>query len=149
LTGAPGDLILVSAYGGLVQTEDAATHRYRVMILDDSPVVLEAVSEALEAAGFEVTTWDNPFLAGHEIRRVKPDLVLVDHDMPGVMGAELIRILRGTTRRDLKIFLFSSYSEEKLKGFALASGASGFLCKTGNMDTLAVQVTAILEGKPW
>src|SRR5688500_15479513 len=64
----------------------------KVMMVDDSDVVLEAGRIVLEENGFDVVTLDNPLLVALAVRREQPDLVLLDVNMPALKGDAVTKI---------------------------------------------------------
>lgn len=71
----------------------------RIFLIDDDPVMLAMISEALRAAGHEVTTAANGWEALREFRPAWHELVITDVLMPYVDGKDLVRVLRRETPR--------------------------------------------------
>ncbi|MDX6578719.1 MAG: hypothetical protein QOJ47_268 [Gaiellales bacterium] len=69
-----------------------------LLAVDDDPVVLDTVRALLEPHGIRVVTLDDPLRFWNELDRLRPDVILLDVDMPGVSGIELCRVLRNETR---------------------------------------------------
>jgi len=115
-----------------------------ILLLDDSPLVLNATREALEPDGHRLTCVDDPaaFLAA--LTNEKPDLALVDVSMPSLEGDAVVWIARAHQLQGCRIILYSSKSEEELEGLVNSSGADGFICKTGDEQRLRDEVAAAL-----
>ena len=119
----------------------------RIMIVDDHPFFREGVKLYLGGIdGFELvgTAPDGEQALGL-LEEVKPDLVLMDLQMPGLDGI-------ATTRRmlqvdpELRILILTSFvSAEKLQE-ALAAGAAGYCLKDAPPSELAAAVRAVAEG---
>ena len=58
----------------------------KILVVDDDPLVRDAVAQLLERAGFRVETHDSGFGLVMAIRTHRPDLVLLDVSMPGLRG---------------------------------------------------------------
>lgn len=71
----------------------------RIFLIDDDPVMLAMLSEALRTAGHEVTTAANGWEALREFRPAWHELVITDVLMPYVDGKDLVRVLRRETPR--------------------------------------------------
>ncbi|HZV75866.1 MAG TPA: diguanylate cyclase [Conexibacter sp.] len=69
-----------------------------LLAVDDDPVVLDTVRTLLEPHGIRVVTLGDPLRFWNELDRRRPDVILLDVDMPGVSGIELCRVLRNETR---------------------------------------------------
>src|SRR6478735_5715306 len=117
-----------------------------ILVIDDNAVVLEATRATLEQAGFRVVTLDRPTGAVVTVLNERPDLVLVDVNMPNMTGDSLADVL-GRTRatRGTLVVLYSSLPANALRMKALAAGAHGFIQKTGVQTELVRQVRAFLE----
>ena len=70
--------------------ESAVRAKKRILIVDDSPLLLEAGRLALEAAGYEVSTLENPLMVAMLLRKNPVDLVLLDVNMPAVQGTQVV-----------------------------------------------------------
>lgn len=119
-----------------------------VLVIDDSEVVLELAREALEAVGLHVVTRQGPQGSVSAILRAKPDLVLLDVNMPTLTGDAIARIVsKAEARPDTIILLHSSLSVQTLRLKALSTGADGFIQKSDDMGHLSREVLAWLQGQ--
>ncbi|BCO09142.1 hypothetical protein GF1_15180 [Desulfolithobacter dissulfuricans] len=72
--------------------------KLKVLVVDNSPVVLKILSVILEQEGCEVCTADNGLLALDMVPQFKPDIIFTDLVMPKIDGAKLCRVIRSTPR---------------------------------------------------
>ena len=72
----------------------AGALRHRVLIVDDCAELIEFATRALEPRGFEVLQATNPFVAIREATAAKPDVIVLDLNMPGMDGLEVVRHLK-------------------------------------------------------
>lgn len=113
----------------------------KVVLLDDSPIVLAATKDRLEDAGIQVVTTDNPFLLGSVVRREQPDVVLLDVVMPMVQGDDVARIVRENhSVAEIPFVLYSDAPELTLARKAYECGAVGFIRKNVSDEELAREV---------
>jgi CheY-like chemotaxis protein len=102
----------------------------RILMVDDSEIILEAVGDTLRGAGFEVMTTTNPLLVASELRKNKPSLVLMDVDMPALKGPQVVEALHRSGITDAAIVLYSATSEPSgLAQMAEQCGAVGSIPK--------------------
>jgi two-component system, OmpR family, response regulator len=112
-----------------------------VLVVDDSEVVLALTKVALEKAGYRVVTRDRPSGSVAAILRDKPDIVLLDVNMPSLAGDVIAKILvRAMKNPDTLILLHSSMSIDTLRLKAVATGAHGYIQKTENATELVRRI---------
>ncbi len=121
----------------------------KLMLVDDSPLITEIVSSALEEAGYEVSTANSATEVPAVVRHVRPDIVLVDVHMPVLSGQQLVKMLRRApaTKKSL-LLLFSGDESEGLAELAKACGADGFIQKHDDVSLLAEQLAAFVPAPP-
>lgn len=103
----------------------------RILVVDDSEIVLAMAREALEEAGFEVVTAFNAMEANSYIySRRKPDLIILDVMLPMLDGDKKAKMLKeDELTREIPILLLSSKPEDELGRLVRESGADGFIRK--------------------
>ena len=116
-----------------------------VMIVDDSAVCRQSLRYVLEGRGYRVVELGSPFGFGVTLNRERPDLVLLDVDMPAISGDQLVMIAHKHKLHRCPILLHSSCDPEKLARLARQSGAAGFVLKDGNVETLLDTVARFLR----
>lgn len=120
----------------------------RVLLADDHPMVRSAVRKLLErAADIEVVgEAGDGYEALRKVESLAPDVLLLDMEMPGLLGVEVARQLqaRGTAVRILGL---SSYDDEQYVQGLLESGAAGYLTKEEAPQILIQAVRGVARGK--
>jgi two-component system KDP operon response regulator KdpE len=116
----------------------------RVLVVDDEPHLVRALVLNLTARGYQVSTADTAALALAEIRRLPPDLLLLDLGLPDRDGLEVIRDLNenGPT---LAIIVLSARSGSGDKVAALELGAIDFITKPFDMNELVARLRAVIR----
>ncbi len=117
----------------------------KILVVDDSQILLESTALALEDAGHEVRTLDNPLSVAAVVRRERPDLMLIDLNMPTLTGDMVTRIVSqyGVTKT-MKVILYSDVDESELARRTQACGATGYISKRFTGPELAKRVGQIL-----
>ena len=120
---------------------------YKVLVVDDDPLVLEMAKDALEEIDMEVHTHSAAIGTNAQLFKIKPDLLILDIDMPGLLkGDRICQIIKSQGYfRDLKILLFSSLSEPELAKLADTHGADAYLTKTGSIRDLQRKVQRLIQ----
>lgn len=119
-----------------------------VLAIDDCPVVLSTVAARLRAENVQLVTateWETGLALAIELR---PDLVLLDIELPSFSGLDLCRRLKEDPRtRDIPVIFLTAATEiaTKLHGFDL--GAVDYVTKPFNPDELRARVRAALRAK--
>jgi len=118
-----------------------SVRRPKVVVIDDSEIVLEVTKGALEGAGYEVITHDRPAGCVALILHEKPDLVLMDVQMPGLGGDTIVSVFaKAQPSGETVVLLHSSLSAEVLRTKAAAAGAHGYIQKSGDLFGLVREV---------
>lgn len=118
----------------------------KIVVIDDSEIVLEVTKGALEGAGYEVVTHDRPAGCVALILHEKPELVLMDVNMPGLGGDTIVSVLaKAQPTGDTVVLLHSSLSAEVLRTKSAAAGAHGFIQKSGDLFGLVREVSRWLK----
>lgn len=117
-----------------------------VLAVDDDDAVLQAVRAVLADSGLRVETLRDPLGFWAALDRVRPDVVLLDLDMPTISGIELCRAMRGDPRWQATavMFLAGSAGEDTIHR-VFATGADDFVAKPIVGPELAARVHNRLE----
>jgi two-component system NtrC family sensor kinase len=120
-----------------------------ILIADDSKVIrtrLVSILEELEGVELRVAADGLEALALAKER--KPDLLLCDHEMPGLTGIQLLRVLRGIwSRFELPVLMLTSNSATETKVLAFQHGANDYVTKPVEPAELCARVNGQLELK--
>ncbi|HVY32494.1 MAG TPA: response regulator [Polyangiaceae bacterium] len=113
----------------------------KIVVIDDSEIVLEVTKGALEGAGYDVVTHDRPAGCVALILHEKPELVLMDVNMPGLGGDTIVSVLgKAAPTSDTIVLLHSSLSAEVLRAKSITAGAHGYIQKSGDLFGLVREV---------
>ena len=120
-----------------------ATARPRVLVVEDNQVINQAVSDRLEAEGYDVVrAWDGPgAIAAYGER--SPDLVVLDVMLPGYDGHEVCRRIQ--TGRSVPVLMLTARADETDVLVGLGVGADDYLTKPFRMRELVARVAALLR----
>jgi DNA-binding NarL/FixJ family response regulator len=119
----------------------------KVMVVDDHPIWRDAVARDLAEDGFEVVaTAENVGAAARRAAVVKPDVVLMDMQLPDGDGAEATREVLAVSPSS-RVLVLSASDERDHVLEAVKAGASGYLLKSASKSELAEAVRATAAGR--
>ena len=114
------------------------------MIIDDEAGVRELLADALKLAGFETTTASDGMVAQTALRTIKPDLLIVDINMPLMDGFEFIERIRSNGDNTPALMLSARGDRADItRGLTL--GADDYVTKPFGLEELVLRVRAILR----
>lgn len=115
-----------------------------ILIVDDEAGVRELLGDALRIAGFETATAQDGMSALTAIRSKKPDLLIIDINMPLMDGFELVERLR-TTGYNTPALMLSARADRIDVTRGLTLGADDYVTKPFGLEELLLRVKAILR----
>ena len=119
-----------------------------ILVVDDYQVHRDLICQTLKTEGYRTATASNGFEALKLIAATPPDLVLLDVNMSGMDGVQVLKRLRADPRTELlPVILVSAQSESENKVQGFDAGASDFLCKPWAAPELLSRVRAHLRAK--
>lgn len=119
----------------------------RILIVDDSEMIIEFVRETLEADGHKVFTAKNGLEANKVIfSKQKPDLILLDLIMPMLNGDKVLRAFQQSEMsKTIPVVFFSTRSDEELSNLVKKHNNKGYLRKPISPVDLCNAVKKFLE----
>lgn len=144
----PADALLASAGragqhapqapAGPDEAQGAGLHQ--VLVIDDNQDIVLHLKRVLEPEA-RIESAGNALAGLDAIRRLMPDIVLLDVMMPGMSGFELLRIIRADDAiQSIPVIVLSAHAGEEARLEALAAGADDYLAKPFSARELAAMV---------
>ncbi|NHB57623.1 response regulator [Acinetobacter sp. 194] len=122
--------------------------RRLIMIVDDSVTVRKVTSRLLERQGFDVVTAKDGVDAIEQLHTVRPDLMLLDIEMPRMDGFEVTSLIRhDEVHQALPIIMITSRTGEKHRERAMSLGVTSYMGKPFQEDELLATIQKLLETK--
>ena len=118
----------------------------RILVVDDEPQIRRIMRTTLIAAGYEVDDAKTGEEALGKVREFRPDLVLLDINMPGMGGLATCRAIRAD--RNVAIVMLTGHNKEVAKVEALDAGADAFVTKPFSTPELLARIRAALRRVP-
>ncbi|HUP89264.1 MAG TPA: response regulator [Longimicrobiales bacterium] len=110
--------------------EYSAPEKPRVLAVDDDKSITTLLKALLKKAGFTPSTLNEPLKFWDALKESKPDIVLLDYDMPELTGLDLLRVLRSDPRwQSLPVIFITSRNDSETLTTTFESGADDFIGK--------------------
>ena len=127
--------------------KDNTCHKPVILTVDDSPVVLKSVFSYL-SDDYKVYMLAKSYLLEKMLSQIKPDLFLLDYNMPVLNGFELVPIIKGyAAHRDTPIIFLTSEGTIDNVSSAVKLGACDFISKPVQPSTLRERIARHIEKK--
>ena len=118
-----------------------------ILVADDDEFQRKIVARILEAENYRVLFAGSGLEVLSLLRKTRPDLILMDVMMPDLDGVETTRRLKAVPQfAAIPVFMITGKSEKSIVAESLKAGASGFLVKPFERDTLLAKVAQALRG---
>lgn len=120
----------------------------RVLVIDDSPMLVELTVRALTAAGYEASGAMDLASLDQKLTEGPFALILMDVNMPEMFGDDVVEYLRSQKKVTSKLVLYSDISEEELATKVRNSGADGYIIKGGGLEAVLAGVAKLIGPPP-
>jgi two-component system cell cycle response regulator len=118
----------------------------KILIADDSRFQLELLSKSLVGQGFEVASALDALQAWMTALRTAPDAIVLDINMPGGSGIEVLRRLKISTKtQHIPVIVVSGSTDPLIEGLAMSCGAAGFFHKPVDPNQLCDVLSRLLS----
>lgn len=119
-----------------------------ILIVDDDEIVSEMTSQILMDAGHACGWIADGEKALELLRWRRPDLLLLDQDMPGLTGSQVLRSLRSSAEHyDLPVIMFTGISGIEDESAAYYNGAQAYIRKPFDAKFLVHKVASVLRAR--
>src|SRR5438270_3900486 len=123
----------------------------RIVIVDDHPLFRKGLEQLINSSNdaFRICGEAGDAAEGMtEIRKLKPDLAIVDLSLPGANGIELIKNIRAEFQK-LPVLVVSMHDESLYALRALRAGAQGYVMKQEALENVINAIREVLAGRPY
>ena len=119
----------------------------RVLVIDDSQVLVELTVSALKSAGYEAAGATDLASLDRQLSTGPFDLILVDVKMPEMFGDDVVEFLKSERGITSRLLLYSDIDEAELQRKVASSGADGAISKSTGIDGVLQAVAAQLRAR--
>jgi two-component system, NtrC family, response regulator AtoC len=117
---------------------------YKILVIDDEPLNLDLLDQELSELGYSIAKARDGNEGLNKIAEISPDLVLLDYQMPGMNGLEVLSEIRQRAG-DLPVVMITAYGTIERAVEAIKCGADDFVTKPFDPDHLSVVVKKALQ----
>ena len=137
-----------STAGDDPMTAEART--IKLLLVDDHGIVREGLRALLDDGEEFVIVGEagNGDEACEAVRRLQPDIVLMDLKMPGMAASDAIRVIRATSP-SVKVIALTSYAEDGQVREIMAAGAAGYFLKDVTKSDFVTALRTVAGGQTW
>jgi DNA-binding response OmpR family regulator len=130
----------------MIENSPSNNKRHSLLLVDDDPEILTLLQAKLGKEPFEIFTAAEGETALSIVRTQKPDLVVLDVNLPDLSGLEICRSLRGEkATKDIPIIILSARSDEIDRILGLEFGADDYVTKPFNAKELTLRINNVLR----
>lgn len=117
-----------------------------VMVVEDTPANMKLVSMLLDKAGYRVLQADNATSAMALARAQRPDLILMDIQLPGMDGLTATRLLKADdATRHIKVVALTAFAMKGDEEKMIAAGCDGYIAKPIQYKRFLDEVARVLD----
>ena len=119
--------------------------RPRVLIVDDQPDLLAGLIALLDEEGIDASVHESIITLPLVVRKIDPDLILIDLSMPALGGEAVFTMGRARLGTDAPLVLFSGRAAHELAKRAEELGADGFLAKSQEPVDIVARIQSWID----
>ena len=114
-----------------------------ILVIDDEPKIVKLARDYLERGGYRVVTAAEGTTALAQARHERPDLIVLDLNLPGMDGLDVCRALRRAS--DVPIIMLTARTDETDRLIGLELGADDYIVKPFSPRELVARIRAVLR----
>ena len=130
-----------------VMVTESQQNKRRILIVEDDFALRSMLALLMQSLGYEVFQEENGGAAVQKVLDLRPDLMLLDVNLPGMRGTEICAKVKSDTRlKDIPVLMMTGEfreTQDKVKGFNL--GADDYILKPVDISILSARVKALLK----
>jgi two-component system phosphate regulon response regulator PhoB len=132
-----------------MDTEFLKQNKKRILVIEDDVALMNMLFLFLESSQYEVFRESRGDMGYQRALELRPDLILLDLNLPGMLGTEVCEKVKSDPRlKDISVMMMTGDMKsvpDKLKGFSL--GADDYIIKPFDLAILRAHIQVILKAK--
>ncbi len=118
-------------------------NRSHILVVEDEPIIADAIADRLRSEGYDTTIAHDGLIAVERCTELRPDLVILDLNLPGIDGVEVCRRIQSTRR--IPVVMLTARDDETDMLVGLGVGADDYMTKPFSPRELVARVKAVLR----
>ena len=120
---------------------------HKIWVSDDDNAIRIILEESLSSSGFDVKTFSSGDDVVNELKNDKPDLILTDVQMPGMLGYDLLKHINDNYE-DIPVIIMTAFTDMQAAVDSYGGGAFEYMPKPFDLDDAIQIINRALEDKP-
>ncbi len=140
------ELLIASCTSGEPTLKATSRKAYKMVLVDDNPVIRRLYTRLFQKAGYHIITAENGQEGYETIIRERPEAAVIDYYLPDMTGLMICKKVRANEElRHMKLFLFTGNDDAETRKEALAAGVDSVVVKSPDAAEIVNTVKAKME----
>jgi CheY-like chemotaxis protein len=120
----------------------------KILVIDDQKLVLIPLANKLEEMGYDVTKTTNGLKGIELYDTIKPNLVIVDINMPTISGLEIVKYIRNSKKSKTPIIILSGSTDDEVLFRSFELGVNDYMRKPLSLNEVGLRIKKIIGSSP-
>jgi CheY-like chemotaxis protein len=120
----------------------------KILVIDDQKLVLIPLAHKLEEMGYEVRKTTNGIEGIELFETIKPNLVIVDINMPTISGLEIVKYIRNSKKPKTPIIILSGSTDDEVLSSSFELGVNDYIRKPLSLNEIGLRIKKIIGFSP-
>jgi CheY-like chemotaxis protein len=138
---------ILSIFGNSV-LQKLITKTMKILVIDDQKLVLIPLAHKLEEMGYEVRKTTNGIEGIELFETIKPNLVIVDINMPTISGLEIVKYIRNSRKPETPIIILSGSTDDEVLFSSFELGVNDYMRKPLSLNEVGLRIKKIIGFSP-
>jgi DNA-binding NtrC family response regulator len=117
---------------------------YTILVVDDEPILVEFIEEALRSEGYLIESALDGASAIEIAQKSYPDIILLDYHLPDMNGIEILKKMREYDD-SVQVLMLTGYNDVRTAFEAMRNGASDYILKPFDLEALKLSIAKVAE----
>lgn len=126
-------------------------HKHKILVADDHPIFRTGMMATLKQSfeNFEFVEAEDGNIAKSLIKQNDIEIAILDIDMPGLNGIQILKWMNGTPQLITKPIVLTMHNDERIFNEAFDQGVLAYLVKDNSIEEIVFAINEVLQGKTY